>query len=217
MPNANSIKRGWSTMAWSSRKIEYPQILTKYRPLRWNATERNSFLCTVRYSSRLMSASKYQRAVCKLGELIKGKFEWRKIRRTKEHVQQWHRSSLLGPWGQARRPTTPMTTIQRMLSSFFSPVSRLRTLSSRRSYFVVLTSGNFPLSIIANRISVSKQTFSFDLNESSVSSFPCLIHQNGLQPVFRFLKFVFEPVEVRSYASKLFKDIKSGFADRVQE
>ena len=41
-----------------------------------NAAELNSFLCTVRYSSRFMEASKYQKAVCRLGELLKGKFEW---------------------------------------------------------------------------------------------------------------------------------------------
>ena len=35
----------------------------------------------------------------------------RGIRRTKKHAQQWHSSSLLGPWGQARRPATLMTTI----------------------------------------------------------------------------------------------------------
>ena len=43
-----------------------------------NATELNSFLSTLRYSLHFMSASKYQRAICKLGELIKGLFEWRK-------------------------------------------------------------------------------------------------------------------------------------------
>ena len=43
-----------------------------------NAAELNSFLCTVRYSSWFMEASKYQRAVCKLaiGEFLKEKFEW---------------------------------------------------------------------------------------------------------------------------------------------
>lgn len=41
-----------------------------------NAAELNSFLCTVRYSSRFMEASKYQKAVCKLGELLRGKFKW---------------------------------------------------------------------------------------------------------------------------------------------
>lgn len=41
-----------------------------------NAAELNSFLCTVRYSSRFMEASKYQKAVCKLRELLRGKFEW---------------------------------------------------------------------------------------------------------------------------------------------
>ena len=41
-----------------------------------NATELNSFLCTVRYSSRFMEPNKYQKAVCKLGELLRGKFEW---------------------------------------------------------------------------------------------------------------------------------------------
>ena len=41
-----------------------------------NAEELNSFLCTVRYSSQFMEASKYQKAVCKLGELLSGKFEW---------------------------------------------------------------------------------------------------------------------------------------------
>ena len=37
-----------------------------------NAAELNSFLCTVRYSSWFMEASKYQKAVCKLRELLKG-------------------------------------------------------------------------------------------------------------------------------------------------
>ena len=41
-----------------------------------NAAELNSFLCTVRYSSRFMEPSKYQKTVCKLGELLRGKFEW---------------------------------------------------------------------------------------------------------------------------------------------
>ena len=42
-----------------------------------NAAELNSFLCTVRYSPRFMEASQYQKAACKLGELVKGKFEWK--------------------------------------------------------------------------------------------------------------------------------------------
>ena len=42
-----------------------------------NAAELNSFLCTVRNSSRFMEASQYQKAACKLGELVKGKFEWK--------------------------------------------------------------------------------------------------------------------------------------------
>jgi len=42
-----------------------------------NAAELNSFLCTFRYSSRFMEANKYQKAVCKLGELVKGEFEWK--------------------------------------------------------------------------------------------------------------------------------------------
>ena len=42
-----------------------------------NATELNSFLCTVRCSSRFMKASRYQKAACKLGELLTGKFEWK--------------------------------------------------------------------------------------------------------------------------------------------
>ena len=37
----------------------------------------HSFLCTVRYSSRFMEASRYQKAACKLGELVTGKFEWK--------------------------------------------------------------------------------------------------------------------------------------------
>ena len=41
-----------------------------------NATEFNSFLCTVRYCSRFMEPSKYQNAVCNLGELLRGKLEW---------------------------------------------------------------------------------------------------------------------------------------------
>ena len=41
-----------------------------------NAAELNSFLCTVRYSSRFMEPNKYQKAVYKLGELLRGKFEW---------------------------------------------------------------------------------------------------------------------------------------------
>ena len=41
-----------------------------------NAVELNSFLCTVRYSSRFMEASKYQGVVGNLGKLLKGKFEW---------------------------------------------------------------------------------------------------------------------------------------------
>jgi len=40
-----------------------------------NPAELNSFLCTVRYSSRFMEASQYQKAACQLGELVKGKFE----------------------------------------------------------------------------------------------------------------------------------------------
>ena len=42
-----------------------------------NAAELNSFLCTVRYSSRFMEARQYQKAACKLGELVTGKFEWK--------------------------------------------------------------------------------------------------------------------------------------------
>ena len=42
-----------------------------------NAAKLNSFLCTVRHSSRLMEARQYQKAVCKLGELVTGKFEWK--------------------------------------------------------------------------------------------------------------------------------------------
>ena len=42
-----------------------------------NAAEFNSFLCTVRYSSRFMEARQYQKAACKLGELVTGKFEWK--------------------------------------------------------------------------------------------------------------------------------------------
>ena len=42
-----------------------------------NAAELNSFLCTVRYSSRFMEARQYQKTVGKLGELVTGKFEWR--------------------------------------------------------------------------------------------------------------------------------------------
>ena len=42
-----------------------------------NAAELNSFLCTVRYSSRFMEARHYQKAACKLGELVTGKFEWK--------------------------------------------------------------------------------------------------------------------------------------------
>ena len=41
-----------------------------------NAAELNLFLCTVRYSSQFMEASRYQKAVCKLRELLKGSFEW---------------------------------------------------------------------------------------------------------------------------------------------
>ena len=40
------------------------------------AAKLNSFLCTVRYSSRFMEPSKYQDAVRKLGKLLRGKFEW---------------------------------------------------------------------------------------------------------------------------------------------
>ena len=40
------------------------------------AAELNSFLCTVRYILRFMEPSKYQDTVCKLGELLRGKFEW---------------------------------------------------------------------------------------------------------------------------------------------
>ena len=42
-----------------------------------NAAELNSFLCTVRYSSRFIEASQDQKAACKLGEPVKGKFEWK--------------------------------------------------------------------------------------------------------------------------------------------
>ena len=42
-----------------------------------NATEHNSFLCTVRYSTRFMEASRYQKAACKLGKLVTRKFEWK--------------------------------------------------------------------------------------------------------------------------------------------
>ena len=42
-----------------------------------NAAELNSFLCTVRYSSRFMEARQCQKAACKLGELVTGKFEWK--------------------------------------------------------------------------------------------------------------------------------------------
>ena len=41
-----------------------------------NAAELNSSLCTVSYSSRFLEASKYQKAVCKLGKLRKGKLNW---------------------------------------------------------------------------------------------------------------------------------------------
>ena len=52
-----------------------------------NATELNSFLCTVRYSlMNFISASKYRRAVCRLGELIKGKFKGRK-----EHTEAFNK------------------------------------------------------------------------------------------------------------------------------
>ena len=44
-----------------------------------NAAELNSFLCTVRYSARFMEPNKYQKAVCKLGELLRGKFEWMQV------------------------------------------------------------------------------------------------------------------------------------------
>ena len=42
-----------------------------------NAVELNSFICTFRYSARFLEARKYQRLVCKLGELLKGKFVWK--------------------------------------------------------------------------------------------------------------------------------------------
>ena len=42
-----------------------------------NVAELNSSLCTVRYSSRFMEARQYQKAACKLGELLTGKFEWK--------------------------------------------------------------------------------------------------------------------------------------------
>ena len=42
-----------------------------------NAAALNSFLCTVRYSSRFMEARQYQKTVGKLGELVTGQFEWR--------------------------------------------------------------------------------------------------------------------------------------------
>ena len=41
------------------------------------AAELNSFLCTVRYSSRFIEARQYEKTVGKLGELVTGKFEWR--------------------------------------------------------------------------------------------------------------------------------------------
>ena len=50
-------------------------IISPGRPR--NAAELNSFLCTVRYSSRFMEARQYQKAACKLGELVTGKFEWK--------------------------------------------------------------------------------------------------------------------------------------------
>ena len=40
-----------------------------------NSTELISLLYTVRYSSGIMEPSKYQKAVCKLGELLREKFE----------------------------------------------------------------------------------------------------------------------------------------------
>ena len=43
-----------------------------------NATDFNSFLCTVRYSARFMEAKRFQKASSKLGELLKGKLIWEK-------------------------------------------------------------------------------------------------------------------------------------------
>ena len=45
-----------------------------------NVAELNSFLCTVRYSSRFMEARQYQKTVGKLGELVTGKCDTQHVK-----------------------------------------------------------------------------------------------------------------------------------------
>ena len=45
-----------------------------------NAAELNSFLSTVRYSSRFMEARQYQKTVGKLGELVIGKCDTQHVK-----------------------------------------------------------------------------------------------------------------------------------------